>query len=107
MVTKTNLPYVTSADDFKFFNKDVPKVLHEYADNGFKIVIFRCDTFFCTFKRILLFADWRLMFHNLQCSNQAGIGKSLDGKMSVKLRQRAENVLAKVITIIPFEVSHT
>ncbi|KAK9909850.1 hypothetical protein WJX75_008381 [Coccomyxa subellipsoidea] len=69
VVTKTNLPYVTSADDFKFFNKDVPKVLHEYADNGFKIVIF---------------------------SNQAGIGKSLDGKMSVKLRQRAENILAKM-----------
>jgi hypothetical protein len=106
VVTKTNLPYVTSADDFKFFNKDVPKVLHKYADNGFKIVIFRCDTFFCKFKTILLFAEWRLMFDKLQCSNQAGIGKSLDGKMSVKLRQRAENILAKVATIIPFEVSH-
>ena len=29
-------------------------------------------------------------------SNQSSIGKQLDGKMSLKLRQRAENAFAKV-----------
>ncbi|EIE24594.1 PNK3P-domain-containing protein [Coccomyxa subellipsoidea C-169] len=69
VLTKSNQPYVTSPDDFKLFNKEVPKVLNEYAEKGYKIVVF---------------------------SNQAGIGKSLDGKMSVKLRQRAENILTKL-----------
>lgn len=32
----------------------------------------------------------------MHCSNQGGIGKQLDGAMSVKLRQRAENIFEKV-----------
>ncbi|BDA42742.1 Bifunctional polynucleotide phosphatase/kinase [Coccomyxa sp. Obi] len=69
VVTKSGAQFVTNPDDFKFFNKDVPKIVKEYAEKGYKVVIF---------------------------SNQAGIGKQLDGKMSVKLRQRAENMLAKM-----------
>ncbi len=45
MLTKSNQPYVTSPDDFKLFNKEVPKVLNEYAEKGYKIVVFRCDIF--------------------------------------------------------------
>ena len=45
VLTKSNQPYVTSPDDFKLFNKEVPKVLNEYAEKGYKIVVFRCDIF--------------------------------------------------------------
>ena len=34
-------------------------------------------------------------------SNQSSIGKQLDGKMSLKLRQRAENAFAKVPLDVP------
>ena len=33
--------FVTSASDWKLFNKDVPRVLKEHFDNGYKVVVFR------------------------------------------------------------------
>ncbi|CAL5219502.1 g1344 [Coccomyxa viridis] len=69
VVQKTAGRFVTSASDWKLFNKDVPKVLKEYFDKGYKIVVF---------------------------SNQGGIASQLDGKQSVKLRERAEQAFEKI-----------
>lgn len=33
--------FVTSASDWKLYNKDVPKVLKQYFDDGYKVVVFR------------------------------------------------------------------
>ena len=44
VVQKTAGRFVTSASDWKLFNKEVPKVLKEHFDKGYKIVVFRCDT---------------------------------------------------------------
>lgn len=41
VTTKRNTTFAASADDWKFFNKEVPKVLKDYSDKGFKIVVFR------------------------------------------------------------------
>ena len=41
VVSKSGAQFVTNPDDFKFFNKDVPKIVKEYAEKGYKVVIFR------------------------------------------------------------------
>ena len=41
VVQKTAGRFVTSASDWKLFNNQVPKVLKEHFDKGYKIVVFR------------------------------------------------------------------
>lgn len=41
VVQKTAGKFVTSASDWKLFSKEVPKVLKEYFDKGYKVVVFR------------------------------------------------------------------
>jgi hypothetical protein len=41
VTTKRATPFPRDADDWKFFNKNVPKVVKEHAEQGCKIVIFR------------------------------------------------------------------
>ena len=41
IVQKTAGKFVTSASDWKLFSKEVPKVLQEYFDKGYKVVVFR------------------------------------------------------------------
>ncbi|CAK0760810.1 hypothetical protein CVIRNUC_002802 [Coccomyxa viridis] len=69
IVNKSQSRFVTSASDWKLFSKEVPKKLQQFYDDGYKIVVF---------------------------SNQNGIGAQLDGKMSVKLRERAEQAFGTI-----------
>lgn len=67
VLSKSGLPFVTHPDDFKFFNKDVPKVLKDYADKGYKIVIFRYRCSTCTYQarsnvHIDMFIDMTVMY---------------------------------------------
>lgn len=67
VVVKGKAPFPKDAGDWKFFNKSVPRVIHEYADQGYQIVIF---------------------------SNQGIIKHALTGAGSEKTRARVDNVLA-------------
>ena len=40
-------------DDWVLYNKKVPKVLQDYADDGYKIVVFRCSL---TYERKCMFS---------------------------------------------------
>ena len=39
--SKSNADFAISADDWKLYNDEVPKVLKQYSEDGYKIVIFR------------------------------------------------------------------
>lgn len=38
---KSNQRFATSASDWKLYNERVPKVLQDFVDDGFRVVIFR------------------------------------------------------------------
>ncbi|KAK9816622.1 hypothetical protein WJX72_002886 [[Myrmecia] bisecta] len=67
--TKGNRPFALDANDWKLFNKKVPKVLQKYAEEGFKIVIF---------------------------SNQNSVKSALEGKAAEKVKRRIDNILEAI-----------
>ena len=121
VVNKSQSRFVTSASDWKLFSKDVPKKLQQFYDDGYKIVVFRQGLMSVTnvsdmHVLPLLHTSSMPHMHPLRheliihclsstvmkfkevnaCSNQNGIGAQLDGKMSVKLRERAEQAFGAV-----------
>lgn len=64
-------------NDFKLFNKRVPKMLQQFADEGYQLVVF---------------------------SNQNGIKAQLEGKMATKVKKRVENVLQAAAPGLPMQV---
>lgn len=41
IVTESGAQFPVRPDDWKFFNEKVPEVVRQYAEQGYKIVIFR------------------------------------------------------------------
>lgn len=67
--TKSNSQFPRTAEDWKLYNKGVPKVIKAFADDGYKVVIF---------------------------SNQGGIKSALSGAMAQKTKARIDQVVAKL-----------
>lgn len=69
IVTESGAQFPLRPDDWKFFSEKVPEVVRQYAQQGYKIVIF---------------------------SNQGGIKSALNGKMSENVRIRLGSVISQL-----------
>lgn len=67
VTVKSKARFALDADDWKWFNKTVPKELHRLHDEGYQLVIF---------------------------SNQGGIKSALAGVAATKTRARVDNICA-------------
>jgi len=102
----------TSWTDWKLFNGNVPSKIQEYADDGYKIVIFRSPSlppgsphpaFTCTVTTIN--SAWPYHFTRSPgandllggcCSNQNTIKSALEGKAAENVKNRFDAVIQKV-----------
>lgn len=113
------MPFSVSPDDWKWFNKKVPKVLEEYYDKGYAIVIFRyagsgarCGrAYSCVHLECQVWTNLANFWHHQHAksghsqpenllfflfSNQNSIKSAVDGKAAANVTKRIENALSQV-----------